>query len=418
MPRARKLAGLSPYIFAQLEERVYRLREQGVADIVDLGKADPDHPSPDPVVRRLQETAADPENHHYPAFRGSLFLRRRIAEWYKRRFGVNVDPDTEVMVLLGSKEGLFHVSLAYVSPGDVGLIPDPAFPAYNDGIWFAGGRVVRMPLLRKRGFTPDLSAIPEFEASKARVLFLNYPHNPTGALAPDDFMAEVIRWCREREILLCYDNAYSEITFDGHRAKSLLQYPGGREVGVEFTSFSKTYNMAGWRLGAAVGHREAIESLLVVQSHVDSGVFAPIQFAGATALETVWPGDFPERQRLMYQKRRDDALARFAAIGWPVDKPPGTVYLWVPVPDDMTSETFADKLLDEYHVVVAPGTAFGPSGEGHVRLSLTTADENVHKGVDRICTALRRWQPQGAPKSAEPAQKAGIDRIHQTSPAG
>ncbi|MDI3258029.1 MAG: aminotransferase class I/II-fold pyridoxal phosphate-dependent enzyme [Kyrpidia sp.] len=292
MPRARKLANLSPYIFAQLDERVYQLRQRGAMDIVDLGKADPDRPSPDPVVKRLQEA--------------------------------------------------------------------------------------------------------------------------------DDFMTEVIEWCRKRDILLCYDNAYSEITYDGHRATSLLQYPGGREVGLEFISFSKTYNMAGWRLGAAVGHRDAIESLLVVQSHVDSGVFAPIQFAGATAVETVWQGSFPDEQRRIYQRRRDDALARFASIGWPVEKPAGTVYLWVPVPAGMTSETFARRLLDEYHVVVAPGTAFGPSGEGYVRLSLTTADDHIRKGVDRICAAIRAWHSPGSPVPPEPPQTNAAPRHEPvgTKPAG
>ncbi|TCP53803.1 LL-diaminopimelate aminotransferase [Tumebacillus sp. BK434] len=391
MLKADKLKGLPPYIFARLDERVYKLRESGVRDIVDFGKADPDHSTPEAVVKRLQETAADPENHHYPAFKGSLFFREHVARWYQERFGVTVDPETEVIALLGSKEGLFHISLAYISQGDIGLVPDPSFPAYNDGVFFAGGEVLRLPLTRANGYLPDLDSLDEATRKRAKILFLNYPNNPTGVFAPPEFMERAIRFCREHEILLCYDHAYSEVYYDEHnKPKSLLEYPGGQDVGVEFFTFSKTFNMAGWRLGAAVGNKEVINSLLVVQSHINSGIFAPIQFAGVTALTEVTHSNFPQEQRAEYKRRFDYALGRFKAIGWDVHPPEGTVYLWVPTPEHLNGEEFANLLLDEYHVVVAPGTAFGETGDRYVRLSLTTEYENVVKGIDRICDALQK----------------------------
>jgi LL-diaminopimelate aminotransferase len=392
MRKAEKLAGLPPYIFAQLDEKVYRLRESGVKDIVDFGKADPDHQTPDAIVKRLQETAADPENHHYPAFRGSLFFREQIAKWYKQRFAVDVDPEKEVIALIGSKEGLFHISLAYLQQGDVGLVPDPAFPAYNDGVFFAGAETYRMTLSREMNYLPDLQSIPQEIKKRTKLMFLNYPNNPTGVLAPDSYIQEVIRFAQEHRIIVCYDHAYCEIYYDGKKPRSFLEFEGGKDVGVEFITFSKTFNMAGWRLGAAVGNEEIINSLLVVQSHINSGVFSPIQFAGVTALEQVWHTDFPESNRREYQRRRDYAIEKFRSIGWDVHKPDATVYLWVPVPQGMTSLEFANKLLDEFRVVVAPGTAFGQTGEGFVRLSLTTAYENVVKGIDRLCEAISKWR--------------------------
>jgi LL-diaminopimelate aminotransferase len=390
MLKADKLAGLPPYIFAILDERVHKLRESGVKDIVDFGKADPDHPTPDVVVKRLQETAADPENHHYPAFKGSLFFREHIAKYYKERFGVEVNPEKEIITLIGSKEGLFHISLAYVRTGDIGLVPDPSFPAYNDGVFFAGGDVLRMPLTKENRFLPDLEGLSDEVKKKAKILFLNYPNNPTGVFAPDDFMEKTIEFCRKNEILLCYDHAYAETYFEGNKPRSLLEFPGGKEVGVEFMTFSKTFNMAGWRLGAAIGNEEVINSLLIVQSHINSGVFAPIQFAGVTALEHVTHSGFLDESRAEYQRRRDYAIKKFEEIGWDVRKPDGTVYLWVPVPEGYTSEDFANDLLDKHHVVVSPGTAFGTTGEGYVRISLTTEYENVTKGIDRICEALQK----------------------------
>lgn len=388
---SQKLKGLKPYVFAELDARVYQLREQGIKDIVDLGKADPDHPTPEIIVKRLQETAADPENHHYPAFKGSLFFREAIAKWYRRRFGVEVNPETEVIALIGSKEGLFHISLAYLDYGDIGLVPDPAFPAYNDGVWFAGGTTVRMPLSRENGWLPDIRGLGKDTLKKAKLLFLNYPNNPSGVLAPPEFIKDVIQLAHEYEFLICYDHAYSEITYDGHVSHSILEYEGAKEVALEFMTFSKSYNMAGWRLGAAVGNKEAIQSLLVVQSHVNSGVFAPIQFAGVTALEKVFPSDYGDKNRLEYQRRRDYALEKFRSINWNVDTPQGTVYLWVPAPKGHTGEDMARELLEKYHVVVAPGSAFGETGVNHVRLSLTTQYENVVKGMDRIVEYLKSY---------------------------
>lgn len=388
MMKAEKLAGLAPYVFSILDEKVYQYRKAGRTDIVDFGKADPDHPTPDSIVKRLQETAADPENHHYPAFRGSLFLRQHIAKYYKERFGVEVNPETEVLALLGSKEGLFHISLAYLQRGDLGLVPDPSFPVYNDGVFFAGGDILRMPLTQQNDYLPDLDSLTAEQRKRAKILFLNYPNNPTGVLAPPEFMKKAIQFCNDNEILLCYDHAYAETYFDGKKPKSLLEYAGGKDAGVEFFTFSKSFNMAGWRLGAAVGNEEVINSLLIVQSHINSGIFAPIQFAGVEALEHVTHTDFLNRQRAEYQRRRDYAIKKFKEIGWNVHNPDATVYLWLPVPKSSTSMDFANLLLDEYSVVVAPGTAFGETGEGYVRISLTTDYANVEKGIDRICEAL------------------------------
>lgn len=387
---SQKLKGLKPYVFAQLDAKVYQMRESGVKDIVNLGKADPDHPTPDLVVRRLQETAADPENHHYPAFRGSLFFREAIARWYKRRFGVTVDPETEVLALIGSKEGLFHISLAYINGGDVGLVPDPGFPAYNDGVWFAGGEPVRMPLVRNKHWLPDYSAINTQTLDKAKLMFLNYPNNPTGVVAPPSFLEDTIALARKHEFLVCYDHAYSEVTYDHHKSHSILEFDGASDVSLEFMTFSKTYNMAGWRLGAAVGSKEAIQSLLVVQSHVNSGVFSPIQLAGVTALEDVWPSSFIRESQQEYQRRRNYAMSALKKANWDVDTPEGAVYLWVPTPDGMTGEAFAHHLLDDYHVVVAPGSAFGETGDNHFRISLTTQYVNVVKGMDRIAECLQK----------------------------
>lgn len=389
MKKAEKLKGLPPYIFAQLDQKVYELRQSGRKDIIDFGKADPDHAAPDAVVKRLQETAADPENHHYPAFKGSLYFREHVANWYQERFGAKVNAETGIITLLGSKEGLFHISLAYLSPGDVALVPDPSFPAYNDGAYFAGADVVRMPLLKKNNYLPDLDSLDSDTRKRAKLMFLNYPNNPTGVLAPPEFMKKAIQFCREHEIVLCYDHAYSETYFEGNKPKSLLEYEGGQDVGVEFITFSKTFNMTGFRLGVAVGNQEVINSMLVVQSHINSGVFAPIQFAGVTALTEVTHSGFIEKQNEEYQRRRDYAIRRFQEIGWDVHKPQATVYLWLPVPAGYTSLEFANHLLDDYSVVVAPGTAFGETGEGYVRISLTTAYENVIVGIDRICKAIQ-----------------------------
>ena len=387
---SQKLAGLKPYVFAQLDERVYQLRASGVQDIVDLGKADPDHATPDVIVSRLQETAADPENHHYPAFRGSLFFRKAIAKWYQERYGVILDPETEVIGLIGSKEGLFHISLAYLAAGDIGLIPDPAFPAYDDGVWFAGGTTVRMPLTEANGWFPDYSQLSNETLFKAKLMFLNYPNNPSGVVATPEFLRETVALARKHEFLVCYDHAYSEVTFDGHVAHSILEYEGAKDVAIEFMSFSKTYNMAGWRLGAAVGSAEAIQSLLVVQSHINSGIFAPIQFAGVTALEQVWPSPYLIGSRTEYARRRDYALAALERAGWILSPPQGTVYLWVPTPAGMSGDELASELLEKYHVVVAPGRAFGESGQNYIRLSLTTAYENIVKGMDRIAQCLAK----------------------------
>ncbi len=394
---SEKLSNLKPYVFALLDQRVHQLQDSGVRDIVDLGKADPDHPTPDLIVERMRQEVQNPNCHHYPEFRGSDAFRRTVAHWYKRRFDVDINPDTEVLALIGSKEGLFHIALAYLSHGDIALVPDPAFPAYNDGVWFAGGETFRMPLTHKNGWLPELDNIDSITYQKAKLMFLNYPNNPTGVLAPETFLKQVIAKAQDHQFLICYDHAYSEVTYGEYKAQSILQFEGAKDVAVEFMTFSKTYNMPGWRLGAAVGNPEAIQSLLVVQSHVNSGVFTAIQLAGVTALEQVWPTSFITESKREYERRCNYGVKTLKRIGWPIEAPQGAVYLWVPTPSNMTGDELAEHLLEDYHVVVSPGSCFGNQGIHHFRISLTASYEHVVQGMDRIADCLSKYQPSYPP---------------------
>ena len=381
MKTSRRLELLPPYLFAEISRTVGRLRAEG-RDVISLGIGDPDLPTPAPIIDALCGAARDPVNHRYPESEGLPELRAAIAGWYSRRFGVELNPDAEVVPLIGSKEGIAHIPLAVIDPGDVVLVPDPGYPVYTSGAVFAGGEVFYLPLSRSRGFLPDLGAVPTDVARRARLLWLNYPNNPTGATADEDFFREVIEFARQFDVIVCHDAAYSEVAFDGYRPPSFLQLEGAREVGVEFHSLSKTYNMTGWRVGMAVGNPDIIQALTRVKTNFDSGIPQAIQRAAIAALQG--PDGWVEARNRVYRRRRDLAVEALRAAGFDVRPPQATFYLWVPTPDGQPSIDFALRLLEATAVVVTPGVGFGPGGEGYFRISLTTPDDRLEEALRRL----------------------------------
>jgi LL-diaminopimelate aminotransferase len=379
---AERLAKLPPYLFAEIDRKKREVKARGV-DVIDMGIGDPDLPTPPHVIKALQVAAEKPEHHRYPSYEGLLEFRQAVADWYRRRFGVRLDPETEVLTLIGSKEGTAHMPLAFVNPGDVVLVPDPGYPVYAAGTWFADGECHFMPLRRDNGFLPDLSAIPTDVARRAKLMYLNYPNNPTAACATPEFFRSVVEFARRHDVIVCHDAMYSELRFDGYDPPSFLAAEGAREVGVEFHSLSKTYSMTGWRLGFCVGNAAAVGGLGKIKTNVDSGVFEAVQHAGVAALNG--PHDLPERYRKTYQERRDVVVAGLRRCGWEVDVPKATFFVWAPVPGGRDSRAFAGRLLEETGVVVTPGVGFGPSGEGFYRIALTI-------GVERIAEAMERLQ--------------------------
>ena len=379
--KAQRIQELPPYLFAEIDRKKNALKQQGV-DIVSLGIGDPDLPTPDHVVARLREAAGDPANHRYPDYEGLPAFRQAAADWYRQRFGVALDPDAEVVSLIGSKEGIAHMPLAFVDPGDVVLCPDPGYPVYAVGTSFCGGVVHRMPLRRENGFFPDLDAVPAEVARAAKLMWLCYPNNPTAAVAPRALLERAVEFAHRHEIILCHDAAYSEIYFDGEAPPSILSVDGAREVAIEFHSLSKTYNMTGWRVGFAVGNPELVAGLGKVKTNVDSGVFQAVQQAGIAALR----GDQScvETTRRVIQRRRDLVIGAIRKAGMACETPRATFYVWAEVPRGETSAGFATKVLEKTGVVITPGTGFGPSGEGYVRFSLTIADDRLEEAVRRI----------------------------------
>ncbi len=376
---AERIRTLPPYLFAELDRRVAEKRATG-ADVISLGVGDPDLPTPPHVVEALQRAAADPATHRYPSYFGLPDFRRAVAAFYERRFAVRLDPDTEVLPLIGSKEGIAHLCVAFIDAGDEALVPDPGYPVYAIGTMLAGGEPTLMPLSAASGFLPDLDGLAP--ARRTKVMWLNYPTNPTAAVTDVSFFERAVDFARSHDLLLCHDAAYSEITFDGYVAPSVLQAPGARDVAVEFGSLSKTYNMTGWRIGYVVGSAEAIRALGTVKTNLDSGIFNAVQMAGIAALDG--PQDHVEAMRAVYQKRRDLVVSAFGAVGIDLEAPLGSVYVWVPTPAGRTSAEFAGELLDRAAVVVAPGTGYGPSGEGFIRISLTTPDDRLEEAMVRI----------------------------------
>jgi LL-diaminopimelate aminotransferase len=378
---AERLRRLPPYLFAEIDRKKREVRARGV-DVIDLGIGDPDLPTPPHVIQALQKAAEDPANHRYPSYEGMLAYRQAVADWYAKRFNVRLDPEQEVLTLIGSKEGTAHMPLAFVNPGDAVLVPDPGYPVYAAGTWFAGGEVHFMPLRRQNGFLPDLGAIPPDVVRRAKLMYLNYPNNPTAAVATRDFFAQVVAFARRHGILVCHDLMYSELKFDGFEPPSLLEVEGARDVGVEFHSLSKTYSMTGWRLGFCVGNRAAVAGLGAVKTNVDSGVFQAVQQAGIAAL--TGPQELAEQYRRTYEARRNIAVAGLKQLGWQVDVPKGTFFVWAPVPGGLDSRAFATRLLEEAGVVVTPGVGFGPSGEGFYRIALTVAESRITEAVERL----------------------------------
>ena len=383
MRSSRRLEKIPPYLFAELERKIAAKKAAGV-DVISLGIGDPDTPTYAPIVAAAQRAVADPSTHTYPSNRGRAEFREAVAAFYQRRFGVTLDPETEVMAAIGAKECIFNLNLAFLDPGDVALAADPGYPVYTGGPLLTGGEPFLMPLLAERGFAPDLEAIPPAVLERARLLFFNYPNNPTGAIAPDGLFEQVVELAARHDILAVHDSAYSETTYDGYVAPSFLATPGAKEIGVEVFSLSKGYNMTGWRCAAIVGNAEAIAHYWRLKSNVDSGLFEAVQLAGAAALKP----EIDEQVRAMnavYKRRRDLVCEALAQAGVDVTPPKGTIYIWAPVPEGFDSAAaYCEHVLEHAGVVISPGGAYGASGEGFFRISLTTPDERLLEAVQRI----------------------------------
>jgi LL-diaminopimelate aminotransferase len=378
---SKRLQKMPPYMFAQLERKVADKRAAGI-DVISLGIGDPDYPTFPYIVEAMQEAVADEGAQNYPSNRGREEFRTALAEFYGRRFGVEIDPDSEVIPAIGAKECIYNLCFAFLDPGDVALASDPGYPVYTGGPILAGAEAQVLPLVPELGFTPDLDAIPTAKLEAARLIFLNYPNNPTGAVAPEGLFERVVELAREHEILVVHDNAYSETTYDGYVAPSFLETPGAREVGVEVFSLSKGFNMTGWRCAAILGNADAIQTYWRLKTNVDSGLFEAVQLAGAAALNG--PREPIEEMNKIYARRRDLVVDALRAIGVDAEPPKGTIYVWAPVPEGYTSTSFAEKALEEAAVVVSPGSMYGPSGEGFFRISLTTPDERISEAVERL----------------------------------
>jgi len=381
MEVAQRIKNLPPYLFAEIEEKVNRARAEG-KEIIDLGIGDPDLPTPSFIVERLCEEARRPENHRYPSYRGLTAFREAVASWYRKRFGVNLDPEREVVSLIGSKEGIAHLPWCLVNPGDLVLASDPGYPVYKIGTMLAGGIPLELPLLAENDFLPDLHSFPDSVWEKVKVVFLNYPNNPTASVAPVSFFQEIVELARRFDFVIAHDLAYSEISYDGYRAPSILEVEGAREVAVEFHSLSKTFNMTGWRIGFAVGNEKVIEALGRVKTNIDSGIFNAIQWAGVEALNRV--DEVLTHIISVYTERRNLVVETFSSLGFDITSPQATFYLWIPVPSRFTSLEFTNYLLDKSQVVVTPGTGFGKYGEGFIRISLTTPSSVLEKAMMRI----------------------------------
>ncbi|MGB3097184.1 MAG: LL-diaminopimelate aminotransferase [Candidatus Deferrimicrobiaceae bacterium] len=380
-----RIKSLPPYLFAELDRKKEEVRARGV-DIIDLGVGDPDRPTPKFIVDRMKREAAVPANHQYPSYEGLPEFRAAAAKWCRRRFNVSLDPSSEVVALIGTKEGIAHFPLAFVNPGDVVLVPDPGYPVFHIATMFAGGKSHFMPLLRENGFLPDLDAIPRSVLAKTKILFINYPNNPTSAVADRKFFRKVLGLAEEHNLIVAHDAAYSEIYFDGNRPMSILELPGAKKRCIEFHSLSKTYNMTGWRIGFAVGNLELVAGLGKVKTNVDSGAFQAVQGAGIEAMES--DDEATDSIRRTYQDRRDVLVPGLRALGLDPVFPKATFYVWIPVPKGYTSASFCAHLLEKTGIVTTPGSGFGKSGEGYVRIALT-------KGKGRIREALSRMRKVG-----------------------
>ncbi len=384
MRMAKRIQELPPYLFVEISRKIAQKRAKG-EDVISLAIGDPDIPTPHHVIERLCQAARDPANHRYPESEGLPELRRAIADWYEARFGVTLDPDREVLPLIGAKEGIAHIALCFIDHGDIALVPDPAYPVYRMGTMFAGGFSHYMPLTEENEFLPDLDAIPQDIARKAKILWISYPNNPTAAVAGLDFFDRVVAFAKRYDLAVCHDGPYTEVAFDGYRPVSFLQATGARDVGVEFHSLSNPYNMPGWGVGMVVGNATIVDALARVKSNLDSGIPQAIQHAAIEAL--TGPQDCIEEHNAIYQRRRDLLLQTLGEIGLKARPPLASLYIWARIPQGYSSLDFTAKLLEEAGVVVTPGVGYGKHGEGYIRLSLTVPDERLKEAVRR----LRAW---------------------------
>jgi LL-diaminopimelate aminotransferase len=378
---AQRIAAIPPYLFAEIDKLKARARARGV-DVIDLGIGDPDQPTPCNVIEALKEAATDSATHRYPPYEGMVQFKQAVADWYRKRHQVELDPETEVMALIGSKEGIAHICWAFVDPGDVTLVPDPAYPVYNTGTLLAGGVPFTLPLKPETGFLPDYKSVDPETARRAKLLFINYPNNPTAAVATPEFFTRTVDFARRHNIVVCHDFAYCETTFDGYKAPSFLASPGAKDIGIEFNSLSKPYNMTGWRLGFAVGNKDVLAALSVIKTNIDSGVFNAVQYAGIEALSG--PQDFITRMNHIYSGRRDVVIKGLNSLGWELEPTMGTFYVWAPVPEGYTSPSFATFLLETAGVNVAPGNGYGKHGQGYFRIALTCNEERLSEAVERM----------------------------------
>lgn len=388
---AERIQKLPPYVFARLDELKAKAREQGL-DLIDLGMGNPDGATPAPVVEAAIAALKDPANHGYPPFEGTASFRRAITNWYHRRYGVVLDPDSEALPLLGSKEGLTHLAIAYVNPGDLVLVPSPAYPAHFRGPAIAGGKIHSLILKPENDWLIDLAAIPDEVAKQAKILYFNYPSNPTAATAPREFFEEIVAFAHKYEILLVHDLCYAELAFDGYQPTSLLEIPGAKDIGVEFHTLSKTYNMAGWRVGFVVGNRHIIQGLRTLKTNLDYGIFAALQTAAETALQL--PDVYLHEVQQRYSTRRDFLIQGLAELGWDIPKTKATMYLWMKCPVGVGSTDFALNVLQQTGVVLTPGNAFGVAGEGYVRISLIADCDRLGEALHRFKQAGIRYQPE------------------------
>ena len=381
--RARRLEKIPPYLFKELREKILRARAQDI-DVINLAIGDPVEPTPKPIIRSLARAAADPRNHQYPTAgeKGIPELRQAVCRWYQERYRVSLDPEEECLILIGSKEGCHYFPLAMVNPGDTVLVTDPGYPAYYPGVWFAGAELFSLPIREEENFLPDLGGIPPAVRNRSSAMILNYPNNPTGAVATQEFLHGVVDFARSNSIAICYDNPYIELVFDDAEPLSILQIAGAKDVALELGSFSKTFNMTGWRLGWAVGNREAIAAMTQVKANSDTGVFAAVQHAGVTALTEC--GGIIEDMREVYGRRRRLAADKLRQMGWAFALQKGTFYLWIPTLRNMNAVETANRIFEETHVVVAPGTGYGQHGEGYIRISVTMQDSRLEEALTRI----------------------------------
>ncbi len=388
-PEAKRIQSIPPYLFARIEKKIEEAREQG-KDVISLGIGDPDCPTPNFIIDEMAKRIYDAENHQYPSSVGMLSFRKAVADWYGKRFKVELDPKTEVCTLIGSKEGIANINYCFVDPGDVNLVTDPGYPVYGIGTMLAGGESFLLPLKEENGFLPDFDIIPDAVADKAKILWLNYPNNPTGAIAGLDFFEEAVAFAKKHDILICHDNPYSEMTYDGYVAPSILSISGAKDVAIEFNSLSKPYNMTGWRLGYVVGNAKAVGVLARYKSNVDSGAFQAVQYASIAGLTDPRGIENIEKMKRIYEARRNILVGGLNEVGWKLPMPKATFYVWVPVPKGYDSASFTEKLLEEASVIVTPGNGYGRAGDGYFRATLTQEEGRMAEAMERIKNCLGR----------------------------